>query len=115
MNHVDTLYCHSRIMSPDGFPCVNCHESEVVKGCALVGSPNIPYWKSIGVNFKQSFNLDGIIEHNEAQNWSKLDDHEIIALPASFMRFPSSDQVNYVHESLVFVDDIKAIGDKGNF
>ena len=102
-------------MSPDGFPCVNCHESEVVKGCALVGSPNIPYWKSIGVNFKQSFNLDGIIEHNEAQNWSKLDDHEIIALPASFMRYPSSDQVNYVHESLVFVDDIKAIGDKGNF
>lgn len=113
MNAVDTLYCHGRIMSAEGFPCVNCPDFDPRKGCALVGSPNVPYWKSIGVSFTKSFNLDGIIEHNEANNWSKLDHHEIIALPASFMRFPSTNVVNYVHKSLVFVDEIKTIGDKG--
>ena len=110
---VDTLYCHSRIMSAEGFPCANCPESGSEKGCALIGSPNVPYWESIGVSFTKSFNLDGIIEHNEAKNWSELDNHKIIALPASFMRFPSSDAVNYVHKNLVFVDEIKTIGDKG--
>ena len=113
MNAVDTLYCHGRIMSAEGFPCVNCPDFDPRKGCALVGSPNVPYWKSIGVSFTKSFNLDGIIEHNEANNWSKLDHHKIIALPASFMRFPSTNAVNYVHKSLVFVDEIKTIGDKG--
>ena len=78
-------------MVPDGFPCKNC-ESKI--GCKLEGSPNIPYWKALGFNFEESFDIGQSFQINsvEKEPWTKLTDDMV--LMSSFMSFPSSQAVN---------------------
>ena len=105
MTQIDAIFCLERWMTPDSpFKCQNCEDKQI--GCALNGSPSVPFWAQLNVTFVESFALDrygqGVrMSHTDRSFWSSIE-NDIVALPGSILPFPAPQSFNHIHSYLHF-------------
>jgi len=103
MTKIDSLFCLEKWMEVSNYKCQNCQNGEI--GCAIHGSPSVPFWQKLKVNFSKSFAIERFSEirgiYTNPENWRNVE-NEIVAFPGSILPFPAPQKFNQIHDFLHF-------------